>query len=419
MFLIGPGIKPGEVLTDPYSLEDIATTVAYALGVDMPNADGLVIAGAFETPPSSAGRSGDVRPSVAGGRRAVQRFNSDPWTRSEVWVDDDLISSDGVIAEEPVLMDTSAGTFVCWRELEIAVSSDDIDWPWTARCAARVGTAWEDIGFPVEDVWPLFTASMAGDGDNLIVSWADNSNATTYSDTRGGIRLARWDTATESWDVPDGFEGELYPNNPSLTIHDGGPFLAWAASDTTGDSTDAGRYTRHIVVARVTWPDEEPTYTEIFRTYASGCPAEEAKCPDQEPTVDAEGYTYDRMEAATLTDLGDGLGLAFLGYGNDVGNTVVVTTSDDSGDLWQTPVRVDDSGRVFGHINPSWIGSTLVWARLSATDTVEVCRAVYQADAECVDTGAARIMGLGNDGSVVVASLDRGLAEWTVEAIEW
>jgi hypothetical protein len=258
---------------------------------------------------------------------------------------------------------------------------------------------------------------MTADGDELVVAFADNSNATTYSDTRGGVRLARWNDLT-GWRLAENFSGELYPNNPVVTMHDGGAWVTYAASDVTGSSTDAGRYTRHVEVARIDWSEDEPVFHDAFRTYADGCP-EEAKCPEQDPTVDAEGYTYGRMESPTINDLGDGMAIAFIGYSDQVGNTVLVSSSDDAGDVWSTPARIDDTGRVFGHIAPVWFGDLLVWARLTDDDTVEICRLVRQVGPDCVDTGYPRIMGLNTDGTTVMASLDHGNAEWVSEEIEW
>lgn len=419
MFLVGPGIKAGVDTDVPYSLEDIGRTIAYAVGADFPTADGMVIADAFTTPPpAGTDRSGEVRVAVGGDSVATQMYSDDPAHRSSIVLDGETVSSSAAgLAEEPTVVNTEMGTFACWRELTLDIDSDAIDWPWVARCMRKSGTAWTDIGFPVDEVWPLFTTSMVADGDELVVAFADNSNATTYSETRGGVRLARWNDNT-GWQLAENFNGELYPNNPVVTMHDGGAFVAYAASDVEGDSTDPGRYTRHVEVHRIDWSSAEPEFVEIYRTYADGCP-EEAKCPTYDPTVDAEGYTYGRMEAATLADLGEGLGLAFIGYSDQVGNTILVSAGSDSGDVWEAPRRVDTTGRVFGHINPVWIGDLLVWARLSEDDTVEVCRAVRQGEPDCIDTGYPRIMGLNTDGTTVMASLDHGNAEWVSEVIEW
>lgn len=421
MFLVGPGIKAGQTLDLPYTLEDVARTAAYSLGVDFPTADGLVMKEAYTTTPDdSVDRSGSVSPAVAGSSTAAQVYTSDPWLRSEVTLDGTVYSS-GNLAEEPKLVSNAAGTFACWRELTLDVSGTEIDWPWAPRCFEKNGTTWEDIGFPVEQVWPLWTASMQADGSDLLVSFADNSNATTYSDTRGGVRMARWDGT--SWTVASGFTGVLYPGNPALVMHDGKSYVAYAASDVTdlgggSTSTDGGRYTRHIEVQAVDWSSDEPTFTELWRTYTDGCPAE-AKCPAFDPTVDAEGFTYERMEQPTLADVSDGMGVAFVAYSEEVGNTILVSQSNSDGSSWDVPWRIDTSGRVLGHIDPVWVGSKLVFARLSTSDTVEICRSVSLGTPDCIDTDSPRIAGLAYDGTTAQVSVDVGTAQWEIENLEW
>ena len=122
-------------------------------------------------------------------------------------------------------------------------------------------------------------------------------------------------------------------------------------------------------------------------------------------------------EAVGWTIFWVGLALAFNAWSTEVGNTVLGVADPTGSD--PEIVRLDDSGRVFGHIPPVWSEGEVVWARLSETDTVEVCRAAIGASADCTDTGRSRILGLSVGSGGVVASLDGGVGAWSVETVAW
>jgi hypothetical protein len=265
-------------------------------------------------------------------------------------------------------------------------------------------------------VYPLFEAPMAVDTDGaLLVGWADNPNATTYSTTRAGLRLLRW-TDAEGWSGTDEGVDVLYPMGPSVTVSGGKAWVAVAKSDTGGandESNDPGRYTRHVGVYRVSLAsDGAQAWTEVWRAFNAVCPAD-VRCDATTPTTDAEGHDFGRMEAPAIVAGDEGLLLGFVAYGDETGNTVLYTGSDRGGTTWSTPERLDSTGRVFGHVSPRWGEGWLYWTRLGTDDVAEVCR--WQPDAaaeDCRDLDGARVNGLAPIAGGARVSVDRGVGQW-------
>jgi hypothetical protein len=250
----------------------------------------------------------------------------------------------------------------------------------------------------------------------VLVAWADNPESTTYSDTRGGVRLIRFDgTEVDGADEP--YQGVLFPTNPSVAWRDGSAWVAVAGSDMDADgaNTSSARYTRHVEVYRVDWGGSQ-TWTESWRSFSDGCPSTVQGCVDVTPTADADGNTWGRMELPALTTDGDALRLAFVGWSETLGVSILALSESGSG--WSTPVRLDESGRVLGHVEPVWDDGTLYWARLSDEGMVEVCAGSGSGgSASCTSTGSPRIAGLSVSEGTIEVSVDAGTAEWVVKGI--
>ncbi|MFZ5482299.1 MAG: alkaline phosphatase family protein [Myxococcota bacterium] len=423
MLILGPRVHEYVTVERLHTLEDVSATIAWALGVDHPYTTGIVIGEAFDCEVPE-GRTGEIAVDASGELRAAQVWNTDASARSAVVVDGETLSTeDAWMAEAPRVLSAAGRDFACWRELA-GEPSDDVDWPWTAQCRLRAdGGEWDDIGFPVEQVYPLFEAAMTVDGDGaLLVAWADNPNATTYSDTRAWIRLLRH-TDADGWTGAEEGPGAVFPTSPSVTTMGGKAWVAWAASDLggrSGTSNDPGRYTRHVAVARVSMgADGAQGWTEVWRTYDEACP-DEAQCQITVPTLDAEGNEYGRMETPAIAAGPDGLLLGFVAYGEEVGNTILFASSDATGETWSTPERVDASERVFGHLAPRWGDGWLHWARLSDAGEAEVCR--WQpgvVEAECQGVGSSRVNGLAPVEGGALVSVDRGVGQWASETVSF
>jgi hypothetical protein len=419
MYLVGPGIQAGAVLDTTYTLDDVGRTLAYALGVEAPYATGVVMADAFTDGATDAvDRSGSAWVAAAGDHELTQEFAADPAERSTIVADGVTVSTGATIAEGPALYDGDAGTVACWRELTFLVGSSEIDWPWSPHCAALTGSSWEDIGFPLDTVWAWWVPALADDGDgNMLAAAVDNPNATTYSSDLAQVRLFRWN-ASQSWEEDaDTAQGLIYPTGLAVLAEGGTNWVAVATSDTgPAGSEDPERYTRHVELYAVDWPAAGQTWTLTWRAYAGECPAS-ANCPSDTPSEDTEGHVFGRMENPALATADGNVALAFNAWSTEVGNTILGVADPTGSD--PEIVRLDDSGRVFGHIPPVWSDGEVVWARLADAETVEVCRAAIGGSADCTDTGRSRILGLSAGSGGVVASLDTGLGAWSVESVTW
>lgn len=341
LFFAGPGIAAGATVDASATLADVARTIAFQLGVDLPLGRGRVLRELFAHPP-------DVPEARAYGVAAM----GDHVAVDGVTDAGHGVAIDGVLTSDPralhaevaALADLQGGLVACWREL---VTDDG--GAWAGRCTLDGA----ELAFPETAVSPRWAPSLVADGDALWAAYTDNPNGYTGVES-GRTRLVRWD-ATEGW-VGDDHAGpsRAVPTRPSLARVGGGSVVAFASSE----EEIRGRDTRQVEVWRVSG-DTTQTWTRVA-VYA----------PD---TVNP------RLEAPALR--ADGAAVAMFGYGDDtrvlLGERGVLTT-------------VDPAGRALPHLGLAWVGDTPVWARLSAGGTVEVCRG----DGVVVDTRSAVVTGI-------------------------
>lgn len=396
MFLVGPGIAEGAVVEEQHTLVDLTQTIAHLLDIEMPYSEGALISGALSEPPADAGvRSGAVRPAVAGARVAVQRW-ADGVPRSVVEIDGEVVSGEGVFAAEaPVMLETAAGTVVCWRELEMAPGAALM--PWYGACARDYGSGWEDMGFPEELVWPLWEPSLhEGDDGTLWMAMVSNSSGTvgTEASSAADIRVMRYDADAGEWVEHSVYDnrgrGLVFPTHARFATT-GGRQLTVAFG--TSNDGEGGRRSRRIdVVAR------EPGTG--WQTMLSVGPTSATEA-DLDLTVEA-----DRLERPALRFQGGAFLLGMVAYTVSGETHVVATRSPDAGASWEPPARLDDSGRVFPHISPQWDDSgALLWAQKSTDGLAEVCRGDGSVGVVCVSTGAEAIQGLAVDGETIAVSV--------------
>lgn len=411
MFLVGPGIKRGAVVTERWTLEDLGRTVAWLLDADVPHAEGLLMTSVLEAPPAAdPSRAGDA----AVAAEAVQVWGATPDRRAAVEVDGEVISGDGLAAEAPAFASTPEGDVACWRELTVYPDDpDEIDWPWRGECRLRTSAGWEDLGLPDTPVWPLWRPALAVDGaGRLLVAAVDNPEGIASSDASVDVALHRWSSA-EGWTtLAAGSSGTVFPTAPAVAVWGERIVVAAGGSDYAPGQdmevlAEISRYTRHVEVWEVDW--DAAAWSLLWRSVAADCPSS-LDCPDDAPTMDADGATWARMESPALSPTTPEL--AFLAMG-DAGTTVLVTAEGAAG--WDVPVRVDDSGAVYPHVAPVWAGGRVVWAR--AGDGVELCSAGADRVAECVGTGAAWIRELGTDGDVVRAVVAETAGVWEAREV--
>ncbi len=400
LLLLGPGIEAGAVATRPYLLEDVTHTVAWLMGLELPYSTGLGLDELLAGDPDVPVRSGAVALAADGALVAWQRWEPDHEARSGVWIDDRELAAGPLHVERPTVARGKDQDFVCWRQLELVESAER--WPWEARCAARVQgeTGWRDLGFPETLLPDGFEAQLQVDArGRLWALWIGgelNPGLDAITPSTVGMQLARWDG--RSWESPSRKWGlERFPSHPDLLIHEERVWAAVAISD----ETTSMRYSRHIELFGIDWPEEA---APSWRPLVSLRPSE------------GDDEALGRVERPALGRAGDELLVAAVGYRAD-GTTLVVSRHDlDSGDdrVWSRLSTLDGSGGVFPHLGPAFSADGwLYWARQSGGGGVEICRVdAAEAEPDCRDSGYAWIDSLAPAEDGAWASVSDGDLSW-------
>ncbi len=416
IFMAGPGVKQGVELDTPATLEDVSATVAAALGVAMPHATGRVLAEAYDDATIDQAGTGWIAVSDDGTTRTMATIDwtGDPGQRASISQDGIRIDTAPLLAADPENLALGNRTVTCWRELGSAPTG--YDWNWKGRCElVDEGTA-QSLTVPLNMVSPNWRpALLGGAAGDAFFAWAENPTGVVEAIGVAEVRVAKW-AAGDDWSPALlGQHAATYPGNPSLARAGERLFVAWAASDAGTDgsaSVNPARYTRHVEVAEVGEVGDD--WTVLWRAYTEPCPPE-AACYDNTPTVDDNGEDWGRMEFPALAARDDGLDLAWVSWGES-GSTVHLARSDADFGTWSTPIRLDDTGRVLGHVEPRWQDGTLYYARLTMDDTVEAC--AWRESLSCVDTGATAIVDLAADRDGAIALLYRE-GNWAAETVSF
>ncbi len=405
MLLLGPGIKAGAVSTTPYEIQDIGQTIAYLMGLDLPYATGRVMTDILVDDSDVVQPSGSTRLVSSDGLLAYQEWTGDDSSRSELLVDEDIISDSTVFhLEEPRVLRTDEADYICWRQLSVGTS--DQYWYWEPRCRMRTNGDWLDMGGHDYVVRPFYRPSLAADSSgDLYLAYSADFNSNPAASTSFGV--ARYTNG--NWELGTDTAPELrYPDDTDLLITpDDTIYLAGACSDEESD----GRDTRHVKVYQISWPSSgEATWSLSYHSSES----------DSGAGAYGERFTYGRIEHPALLYLDDTVQLAFHGW-SDFG-VGVITTSKKDGDSWSSMVTVDASGRVFPHVSPTWsTDGYLYWGRLDEDRVnAEVCRLpAGSTQVSCLSTGAPYLDSLAPSPDGVWASVDFGDSNWTVIELTW
>ncbi len=373
MLLLGPGIRQGQTFSEPQLPEDIAQTVAWLMGVDLPTGTGMIMDEALTGTPDPGQRAGDVRPHASADLLSWQRWRDDPSSRSEVVIADQVFSEPAALhVEEPRVL-RGTRDWACWRQLSLTAGSES--WDWELICKFNEGDGWEAMDPP--DVQAMYEASPAlteTPEGALLLAMTSLDSAVVESQ----VKLARW-TADDGWENPSSGEGPLdaaYQATPAVTLIDDAIWVAYAGCNNESDC----RFSRNVYLQQLRWaPGGAQDWTP------SGSLTRD----------DSAGRQWQRVEAPALQAKGGTLHLAALAFGPD-GNTVLTASIDPESGGWSSSRAIDGSGRVFGHIEPVWgQDEHLYWARLDSDAWVEVCRAAAgDNDADCRSTQGAWIDGL-------------------------
>lgn len=412
-FFAGPGIKEDAVVAGPtWTQTDITRTMAYALGVDLPLSSGMIISSIFKDPPTGPGRTGEVWPWSSGDLQAWQGYTDDPDNQSQVFVDDELLSSlDAVYAEAPRVLRNGDRDVACWRQLTLDPSSGDYSydkWNWTPQCRTRVGGgAWEDMGFPVFGAWPFFEPSLAFDTDGTLwLAYVENPNGAGDTDRDIYVNVYRW-TPDGGWETDREGQGVVaYPIYPTLFVQDGEALVAFTTSDWSEDDEVKQyiRYQRHIEAYRVTWPEGgEQTWEQVF------------DAPVNDLDLGDPSNPLARLEHPQLTLVDGTLHLAAVAYGDTLGSTLVTWRSDDGGATWSSAAVADDSRSVVGLVPPRWSETGHLYYARKTGPASEICR-LYAGDTtpECQEAGGAWVLGLTPTDTGVRLAVSPGKGDWAL-----
>lgn len=401
MMLLG-GAVPGLELDVPISQLDVAPTLAAHLEIPLPWAEGLPITEAFDADVfgdlDATTRTGTVSLVVSGESTADQRWLGGRAARSEVRVDDEVVSTPGVYAAEaPTLVEGSIGTRVCFREMDISEEAGLL--PWTARCLARDGDhAWTEMGFPDEEVGPFFRAAMVERDGRTWVAWPNNpdSGKDIGDDSGVGLAIAAWDPTT-GW-VDRVWARAIFPTDVALVATTRG--LVAAVGTSLGEPDY--RYTRRVRVVPVL----------IGETMVT---ADEAAV---DLTLDTLLGVEARVEHASLTAVGDTVSIVMLGR-SITESIVAATSSGDGGRTWGSPVAMPHGGAPLPHLAPAWDGNFVVWG-VQGDDGAALCRAVPgDAVAACVDIGSDRLQSFVVRDGVATVVRDEGVGAWSAGVLRW
>lgn len=389
--LVGPGVSRDVELGGTYLLEDILPTLAAHLGIEAPLAQGLPLTPAFAALDAPA-RAGEVAVAAAGGRVAVQRWRDDFESRSEVVVDGEVLSTDGVLAAEaPVLIPTADGLIACFRE--ITVGTEDTFWPWVGRCFREGDAGWAELPPLEASVAVDWQPAMVERDGTLYAAYAHNPDSIGElgADAHVGMRVRRFDGA--GWSEPFAVN-EYFPAHARAAATGDGLVVAFA----TNQGGDQSRYTRRVRVYHLV--DDGSSLVREGTT---------------DFTLEDVLGAGTRVERAALSSAGGRLSIALLGY-SETAATVAVASSDDDGATWSAARALPGGDPPIPGISPVWDGDAVVWATQGA-DEAALCRAtVDDPAATCVGLGVAHVDGLAAaDGRVWVSAGDGG--QWTVSEV--
>ncbi len=402
MLLLGPGVKQGQIATQPHTFEDIGLTVGWLMGVEMPYATAMVMTDMLEGDPEILQRSGPHALHSSGELLAYQQFRNDFGNRSEVVVDGTVFTNPSAIhVEQPKVLRTATTDYACWRE--VTVATEDEYWNWLPVCKYREGGgAWTSFGGSVTElVWPYWDPAMAADSGGQLYL-AMSGNETGNAQTATGVYLARW-TKARGWEGADDYVGgAFFPIHPSVVVDDSYAWVAWSAGVTEAE----GRDTRHVDVYRVTWP---PGGTQTWHHSLASAYS------------DASGRSFSRIDSAALTERDGVIHLAYLAY-NDDGNFLVGTSLQEPDGEWSEPRSMDTTGKVMVHVRPQWSDDGwLYWARLGESGDAEVCRADADTmtDDQCESTGFPYIESVTPATFGAWATVSRGAMQWELAQIDF
>jgi hypothetical protein len=386
LLLLGPGVRQGQIVEAPYSLEDLAPTLAALLDIEMPWARGMPITEALNTPPGWT-RAGVGAAAVDGDYLVEERFEADPYRRSGIWWEGQRLSAeDAWAAEGPSVVQTDDGALACWREIAL-----DSSWmPWVPHCALLSGDG--DVSLidgPEPEVGAFWDPELRVVDGAVHIAYIHNPEdiAELGVDEDVAPREARW--SGSSWELGLVEHPSIYyPTDLSVADRGEGKVL-WAFGGNVNGSE--ARYKRRLYLQDNTWTDEGMTAGATRRL-----------------DLDVYGPQGEwRLEYPVVRAEGDHIELAAVSFSEQTTELWRIT-SDDGGQSWLPPEVVVSSAGLLPNLKPVWVGDRLAWAELEGVFT-KIC----VEGADCVTLDSARVADLDWDGAYLHAVRGNPDGSWT------
>jgi hypothetical protein len=396
LLVLGPGVNQGLTSDVPVLHEDLAPTIAALMGARVPWAEGRVLHELFTTPLLGPQRTGVADVAAAGGHVAELTYLDDPWHRTELRLDGELVSDpDAIVVEEPVMAADGDRAWLCWREVTVDLGASAS--PWLGRClATEDGASWQDIGFPEDIVGPYWEGWLTPLPGGVALAYPDNPNAITTPGLDGdevGMTLATWDGA--AWGRASAGEDISFPTDPHVAVV-GSELLVSVAGGLGGDDS---RHTRRVFTWHVGQDGSEWTFDMGFEFLLEELnPGERWRT--EYPVMRFDGSSY--------------LGVA-IGYSE--GYTAIVAAESADAAQWAGARVVEAPGPAVPHLAPRWVGDTLVFAVVDADEQIQICGTQDARTSTCVAAGSTRISQLTGDGDGVLAIVDVGTGQWELAEI--
>ncbi len=400
--LLGPGVAAGQDFHQPALLTDIAPSLAAALGVELPWAEGMVLDGLFEESTGVASRQGVADFAVSGGLVAEIRYLDDPAHRSELWIEGIRLSdADALAVEAPALVAAGDMAWLCFREVMLTPAEDDTNW--TASCWSSTdgGGSWDALATPVDAVGPHWhPVLLVEDADSVLAAYTRNVNATATRGVEGGegevsLEVARLVDGDWTTSADDG--QQTWPQDMVAALgSDERLYLAMGASTQDNEA----RHHRDVYTAAVSLEDEGLGWVQVHSAQLSSL-------------TDTEHW---RLELPALRSDAQGvLWLAAVAH-DDAGAHAVLASSSDGGESWEGASILAMPDTVDPHLAPVWLEGRAVWGTTGDGES-QLCAATTAGEVGCVSAGGARVQRLAADSDTLWALVDVDSASW--ELASW
>ncbi len=380
LLVLGPDVRIGPS-SDPVTLEDLGSTLAALMDIELPWARGRVAHELFDLE-LRAGPTGTVELAAAADAVGFIELQDDPAHRGRVEVDGVQLSDPEAFDVQDLAMGVGAEEpWACFRELRFEEAGPI---PWAPRCFRRVEGSWEEATPLQDEVGPTWRVALGPrPSGGVRAAWIENINGVVGNDEddydyeRVRLRVATGDGT--SWTTVELGTLTGLPTGITMSTGDDAFFLAWSAAQEGKDA----RHHRRIQVAEL-FEDAPPVVLDL-------------------DVSDLVGPVHRAERPALAPDAARRLALVVT---TEEGSSLVLAEGDDSG--WYGYDVIDAPGSVLPHVTPTWMGDAVFFG-VDVEGLAQVCRTLPGQSPQCVGTATARLEGPATTEGAVLALVDRGI----------